>query len=192
MAANQRNSRLRTAVAVLSAGLTAAAGTLVGGSAAQAAPGGDGGGLAARAGQYTFTVPQGVTSYRTGAGAASAGIVRTAAQAQSAIDCTLTASNPFRYWGGPYGGGVQGLASVNCTGTVQQISVTVGLYRYGNLVSYRTRSTYGNYIGGATTEYPYSAGQYQTGAVGTVWFPAGYSPPSGSFPQTNSAVVTIP
>ncbi|MFH8616088.1 hypothetical protein ACH4E8_13580 [Streptomyces sp. NPDC017979] len=193
MAVNRRTSLSRSAAAVFAVG-TMAAGTLAAGGTAQAAPAASGSsaGLAPSvAAQHTFTLPKGVTSYRTGTGAARTSIVRTPAQAQLNINCTLTASNPFRYWGGPYGGGVQGIASVSCTGAVQQISVTVGLYRYNSLVSVRTRSTYGNTIGGATTEYPYSAGQYQTGAVGTVYFPAGYNPPSGSFPQVNSAVVTI-
>ncbi|MEU5976801.1 hypothetical protein [Streptomyces sp. NPDC047315] len=195
MAVNRRTSASRTALAVLAVGALAA-GTLATGGAAQAvqtAPvsGGPSGLTPSVASQHTFTVPKGATSYRTGTGAAGASIVRTAAQSQVDINCTLTATNPFRYWGGPFGGGVQGIASVSCTGTVQQISVTVGLYRYNSLVSSRTRSTYANHIGGATTEYPYSAGQYQTGAVGTVYFPAGYNPPSGSFPQVNSAIVTI-
>ncbi|MEU9605632.1 hypothetical protein [Streptomyces sp. NPDC048057] len=194
MAVNRRTALSRTAAAVFAAGMMAA-GTLASGGSAQAAPAASGGsaGLAPSvAAQQTFTLPKGVTSHRAGTGAASASIVRTPAQARSTINCTLTATNPFRYWGGPFGGGVQGIASVSCTGIVQQISVTVGLYRYNSLVSVRTRSSYGNTIGNATTEYPYSAGQYQTGAVATVYFPAGYNPPSGTFPQVNSAVVTIP
>jgi hypothetical protein len=171
----------------------AAGGGLAAGPAAQAAPATAGGLAPTVAAQHTFTIPAGAAGAEVTAGAARANVVRTPqVAAGQAIDCTLTVHNPFRYYGGPYGGGVEGLASVSCTNVVQRIDVTVGLYKNGSLVSYRTRTTYSSLQGGADTEYPYSSGNYQTGAVANIVFPAGYSPPSGSIPQVNSPVVYIP
>jgi len=43
-------------------------------------------------------------------------------------NCTITADNPFMYSGEPYGEGVEGLASVSCTGYVYAIEVDAEIY----------------------------------------------------------------
>lgn len=159
--------------------------TVAGAPGAQAAPAA--GHLAAQS--STFTIPAGKHSVTATAGGASVTAVRSAlVSPNTAVTCTLTVSAPFRYYGGTYGGGEEGLASVSCTGQVSQLQVTVGLYYYGNLATYSTRTWNNVFQGGADTEYPVQSGQWQTGALSNITWADGSA---GGIPENYSAIVTL-
>ncbi|KOV28012.1 hypothetical protein ADK60_19030 [Streptomyces sp. XY431] len=121
----------------------------------------------------TFTVP----STREGA-------------APLTIDCTVTPSTPFRYYGGPYGGGEEGLASVSCSAPVYKIQLDVALYYNGAQVTYNSNTVYNALSASADTEYPLKQGSYQTGARATITTVLGGS--SVTSPIYGSASVTLP
>ncbi len=105
------------------------------------------------------------------------------------VTCTLNPSNPFRYYGGPYGGGEEGLSSVQCSYTTTEIDHQVGLYKGTTLVAASAvRSVYSGYLNTVDTEYPVSPGSYQTGSVAAVQFTDGYV---YNFPEAYSSVVSI-
>lgn len=107
----------------------------------------------------------------------------------STVTCTLDADNPFRYYGGPYGGGEEGLAGVQCSYTTTEIDAQVGLYRNGSLVANSAvRQVYSGLQNTVDTEYPVSPASYQTGAIAAVQFTDGYV---YSFPEVYSASVSI-
>ncbi|AXX31598.1 hypothetical protein KCV87_34600 [Actinosynnema pretiosum subsp. pretiosum] len=87
--------------------------------------------------------------------------------------CTLTASNPNRWFGGS-GGGEQGIGSVSCTGGVVMpaIYVAVGLYRNGSLIASdqleKANSIVVNRVASAS---PHVSAAYETGALGAVLWP---------------------
>lgn len=105
------------------------------------------------------------------------------------VTCTLNASNPFRYYGSLYGGGEEGLGSVQCSFTTTEIDAQVGLYRNGSLVAYSAvKQVYSGLQNTVDTEYPVSPASYQTGVVAGVQFTDGYV---YSFTQIYSASVSI-
>ncbi|WP_043465680.1 hypothetical protein [Kitasatospora sp. MBT66] len=106
------------------------------------------------------------------------------------IDCTVTPSTPFRYYGGPYGGGEEGLASVECSALVYKIQVDVALYYNGSQVTYNSRTAYNALNATADTEYPLKQGSYQTGARATITTVLGGTPVTS--PIYGSASVNLP
>ncbi|MFC8450225.1 hypothetical protein [Kitasatospora sp. NPDC057223] len=127
---------------------------------------------AAGAGVFTFTVP----GARAGA-------------AVQSIDCTVTPSAPFRYYGGPYGGGEEGFASVSCSAPVYKIELGVALFYRGAQVTYNSNTVYNALSASADTEYPVNPGNYQTGAQATIT--TVYGGASVTSPVYGSAIVTL-
>lgn len=91
------------------------------------------------------------------------------------ITCTLTAQPPLRYYGGAYpGGGVEAIASVQCTNVVNAIAVEVLLLKNNALVAQSpVRYSYSTTQGGQTTDTPHGAGTYITAAETGITFPDG-------------------
>ncbi len=118
------------------------------------------------AASQTFTIPAGSTKFSSAASGTTFSVTRSRAQAALAITCTVNPSTPFRYYGGTYGGGEEGIASVNCTGTVYEIQVVVALFLNGTQVTYNSQTAYSTNFATADTVYPLSAGNYTTGADG--------------------------
>jgi hypothetical protein len=109
-----------------------------------------------------------------------------------AITCTVSASNPFRFYGGPfpYPSGVEGLAHVTCSNVVNSIDLLVVLFRGTTAVASNERVSYSTLQAAADTEYQYSAGwTWQTGAQAAVAFPDGTS---GVSSPAYSAATYIP
>jgi hypothetical protein len=173
-------SRRRTAVAAATAALALGA-VLTAGATAQAAPAAQGPALrvSATAPAPGSLRPMAVLSFSH----------TLTVSPYATVTCTLNPSNPFRYYGGPYGGGEEGLSSVQCSYTVTEIDTQVGLYRGTSLVANSAvRTALSTNLDGADTEYPVSAGSYQTGAVAAVQFTDGYV---YNFPEAYSSVVSI-
>ncbi|MFI9643052.1 hypothetical protein ACIG87_23860 [Micromonospora sp. NPDC051925] len=105
------------------------------------------------------TAPRSSNAYGTLASTSVTGTV-----GSISVTCTLTPSTPFVYYGGPYGGGEEGLASVQCTYPVYAIQVEVALFRYGTQITYNTRTAYSTTLATVDTEYPRTSGEYKTGA----------------------------
>ncbi|MFE7135395.1 hypothetical protein ACFVIM_31500 [Streptomyces sp. NPDC057638] len=187
MAVNRRRSLTRSAVGTLAVGMMAAVGAVATAPAAQAqtAPSGQIAKLAPSVSK-TFTLPKGVTTFKAQSGAAKATLVRDAKQAQLNITCTLYVYNPNVYFGQ-----VRGSAHISCTSAVKQISVTAGLYRNNWLQVTNTSGSTGLSYASVTAVLQYSYALYQTGGIGTIWFPPGYSPPFANFPQVNSAALWL-
>lgn len=102
--------------------------------------------------------------------------------------CTLTANNPFRYWGGS-GGGEQGIGSVNCSHVMQEMDLAVGLYRNGSLVAIgENYKVSAGFINAIATTSPHISATYYTGAVAAVRWPDGTVT---QFPQVNSASLSL-
>ncbi|MBM9503307.1 hypothetical protein [Actinacidiphila acididurans] len=118
----------------------------------------------------TFTIPAGVAGLSSASHGMRFTVTKTAAQLPQDISCTITANNPFRYYGGPYGGGEEGLAQVQCTAAVYAIVVEADLFRNGVDVASNVRTSYATSLGGVDVEYPVSAGSYQTAAVTDVYW----------------------
>ncbi|MEU7619313.1 hypothetical protein AB0B27_24895 [Micromonospora rifamycinica] len=105
------------------------------------------------------------------------------------VTCTLTPSTPFVYYGGPYGGGEEGLATVRCTYPVYAIQVEVALFRYSTQVTYNTHTLYSTTTASADTEYPRSTGEYKTGADAFITW--SYGGPTSFIPLTFSNSVYL-
>ncbi|MFJ8210335.1 hypothetical protein [Streptomyces sp. NPDC096033] len=139
------------------------------------------------------TERQAVTLAKPGSGATVLTITLPATRAGAApqtIDCTVTPSTPFRYYGGPYGGGEEGLASVSCTAPVYKIQLGVALYYNGSQVTYNSTTVYNALSSSADTEYPLKQGTYQTGAQATIT--TVYGGASVTSPVYGSATVNLP
>ncbi|MGX7826017.1 hypothetical protein ACTG9Q_13075 [Actinokineospora sp. 24-640] len=153
---------------VVTAGL-AAVGVMVFGPAAQA--------------EVLDRAAPGLAKETTGASVQASSVVT-----RGVWSCTLTASNPFRYWGGS-GGGEQGIGSVNCSHVMQEMDLAVGLYRNGSLVAvgenYKVSAAFINAI--ATTS-PHISATYYTGAVAAVRWPDGTVT---QIPQVNSISLSL-
>jgi hypothetical protein len=110
-----------------------------------------------------FVVPAGGTVSTTIGGAH----IKAVGSATLAASCTFTVYTPFRYYGGTYGGGEEGGAIIQCTTSVTQLFIEVGLFKNNVQVTYNSNtSNYSSFVN-AYTEYPVSAGYYYTGAQGT-------------------------
>jgi hypothetical protein len=118
------------------------------------------------AASQTLTIPAGITRFTSAADGTRFSVTRSPAQAAQTITCTVNPSTPFRYYGGTYGGGEEGIASVNCTGTVYEIQVAVALFLNGSQITYNSQTAYSTNFATADTVYPLSAGNYKTGADG--------------------------
>jgi hypothetical protein len=88
------------------------------------------------------------------------------------VSCTIYTDNPFTYSGEPYGQGVEGIAYVDCTGTVYAIEVEAEIY-YDNdgdywLSGYRTE--YDTLYAANNADAPLSEGYWQTCGGAYVWW----------------------
>jgi hypothetical protein len=125
----------------------------------------------------SFTIPAGTRTFTSATNGTHFSITKYAGQTPQTVTCTLTVGTPFTYSGGPYGGGEEGLAEVQCTAAVYEISVEVALFENGTEVVYSINTVYSTYLAGVNTEYPLSAGDYQAGALADVYWssPSAYS-----------------
>ncbi|MEU7980584.1 hypothetical protein AB0B63_18880 [Micromonospora sp. NPDC049081] len=105
------------------------------------------------------------------------------------VTCTLTPSTPFIYYGGLYGGGEEGLATVRCTYPVYAAQVEVALFRYGTQITYGTHTNYSTTTTTADTEYPRSSGEYKTGADAYITWT--YGGPTSFIPLTFSNSINL-
>ncbi|CCB71388.1 hypothetical protein [Streptantibioticus cattleyicolor] len=130
----------------------------------------------------TFTVPAGVTHATVSLGTAHATVTRSPATAQTGVTCTLTVNTPIHTSTIVYGS-----ASIGCTAPVSQLTMSANLYKNGALaVAGDLMETWSSGSLSANAYTPYAPGTYQTGAQGTVTYPAGYTPPTGTMPLTYS------
>jgi hypothetical protein len=118
----------------------------------------------------TFTIPAGTATFSSAGHGTHVTVTKTPAQVPQTVTCTLTVNTPFRYYGGPYGGGEEALAQVQCTGAVYEIAVEVDLFKNGVDVAYNVKTVYSSYLAGVDTEYPVSPGTYQAGAISDVYW----------------------
>jgi len=109
-----------------------------------------------------FTIPAGVTRAAGTINGGRYSITRTTAQADQSLQCTPYADTPFEYYGGTYGGGEEGIASLECNEVVYSIEVEVALFLNGHQVTYNNNTTYSTIETSADTVYPLSPGTYQT------------------------------
>lgn len=116
------------------------------------------------ASRTVFVIPAGATLSKTIGGSH----IQAVGASTLAATCTLTVYTPFRYYGGPYGGGEEGMANIQCNLSVAQLFVEVGLFKNNVQVTYNSNTSYYNNQVSVTTEYPVSAGYYYTGTQGTV------------------------
>lgn len=127
-------------------------------------------------GTLTFTIPAGVASHTSTTQGASATVTKLPHQVGLLVTCTLTPGSPFRYFGGPGGGGVQGIASVSCDGVVAQITIEVALFRYSSQISYNSNTVYNTIFGNALTSVsPFLSAEYTLGSIATVTWTTGGS-----------------
>jgi hypothetical protein len=179
----RKTSFARHLIAALAASVLMLAGLITLSGTAQAA----GRASAAPETRTSVVIPALSHEVTVSAGSMTAVIVP-AAHPSTTVTCTITAFVPFQYSGGPYGGGEEGTGQIQCNLPVYELSITVGLYRQGSLVSYSTTTNYSSNLIGADAYYPLSPAAYSTGAIGTVYWTSGsYS----SFPQVNSATVSL-
>ncbi|SCF04026.1 hypothetical protein GA0070558_12239 [Micromonospora haikouensis] len=131
----------------------------------------------------------GTATYSAKSTAVRGPIVATAKVGALDITCTLTPSKPFVYYGGPYGGGEEGIATVRCTQPVYAIQVEVALFRYSSQVTYNTHTTYSTTTASADTEYPRMSGEYRTGADAYITWT--YGGPTSFIPLTFSEIAYL-
>ncbi|MBM9506403.1 hypothetical protein [Actinacidiphila acididurans] len=186
----------RSALAAATVAALGAAGTLVAVPAAQAAAPVAAASTTSTAAHgatsTTFVIPPGVSTYKASTGAAGVTVTRSPKVSPNvAITCTVTASEPFRFYGGPFPwpSGVEGIAHTTCSNIVNSIDMLVVLFKGTTALSSSERISYQTLQAAADTEYQYSSGSYQTGAIASVTFPDGSS---GTSSPAYSAVTTIP
>jgi hypothetical protein len=97
---------------------------------------------------------------------------------QAVITCAITVQNPHKSSHVP--GTVNVISRVQCTAPVAGIAEAVGLYRNLALVSSNSASNTGVAALQVNTTTPCVNGNYDALGLATVYFPPGYSPPSGS------------
>ncbi|KIR65017.1 MULTISPECIES: hypothetical protein [Micromonospora] len=131
----------------------------------------------------------GTATYSAQATTARGPLVATAKVGALDITCTLTPSKPFVYYGGPYGGGEEGIATVRCTQPVYAIQVEVALFRYSSQVTYNTHTSYSTTTASADTEYPRMSGEYRTGADAYITWT--YGGPTSFIPLTFSEIAYL-
>jgi hypothetical protein len=113
---------------------------------------------------YTFTVPAGVASLSTTVHGMHVSAVKMPGQVAQAATCTVDPQTPFRYYGGPYGGGIEGLVEVTCTAVMYALEAEVALFLNGTQITYNYHTLYEVLQVSADTEYPLASGQFMTGA----------------------------
>lgn len=141
----------------------------------------------ARGTTTTIVLPAGVTSARVESGSARATVTRTPQTAQANLTCTLTSTTPIHSSTIVYAA-----ASISCTAPVAALTMTANLYRNGVLVKAGDlMETWSAKMLSANAYIAYIPGSYQTGAQGTVTYPAGYNPPGGTLNTTYSPVANL-
>jgi hypothetical protein len=158
----RRTARILTPVLAVSFALGA-------GTAAQAAPAPHPS-AAPHAAGVTFVIPAGVTAGSVNVDGTHAFVRKTAAEANTSISCTVTPDAPFEYFGGPYGGGEEGIAYTSCSAVVYEIQTVAALFlnNTSNEVAYGTSTVYEEVSGSADAVYPLQSGEYFTAVQGTV------------------------
>ncbi|MGK4585430.1 hypothetical protein [Kitasatospora sp. HPMI-4] len=183
---------LRRVLAAAAVTALAMVGPLAVGPAAQAADAGPAtphlAPSTAGATRVTFTVPAGVTTISMAAGSAHASVTRSPkVSSLTAINCTLTVDTPIHELGI-----VHGNAALQCSAPMQNVVINIGLYSNGSLVasSGAVQCACAG-INSADAYVPYTPGVYQTGAVGNLFYPAGYSPATGTIGENYSPAVSL-
>jgi hypothetical protein len=124
------------------------------------------------AGSVTFTIPAGVTAASVNVGGVHALVRKTAAEKPETVNCSVDPEAPFRYYGGTYGGGEEGIASVDCTQVVYEIETVAALFLNGTAasdeVSYGVNTVYEESSSSADAIYPLEAGDYYTAGQVTI------------------------
>jgi hypothetical protein len=116
------------------------------------------------AGRTVLVVPAGATVTATAGGSH----VRIVGSPTVTATCNVSPSTPFRYYGGPYGGGEEGIAQIFCNAVVSELFIEVALFTgSGTQLTYNSNTAYSVAQITADTEYPVAAGYYFTGADGT-------------------------
>ncbi|XVS63084.1 hypothetical protein ACQPYE_33235 [Actinosynnema sp. CA-299493] len=146
-------------------------------------------GPVARAEAGVVTAPRSViTGQAVGLTGSAISIQATNTITRGAWSCTLTVSNPGRWYGGS-GGGVQGPGWLNCSHVMLQLEVIVGVVRNNTLVAvasdYDTSTIQVNTNASVS---PYVRATYFMAAVGAVEWPDGVIT---EFPELQSPSFTI-
>jgi hypothetical protein len=113
----------------------------------------------------SVNIPAGIEAFRTSVSSARFTVIRSARQAQSSTDCTLTAETPI------YESTTdqeEGIANIYCTQAVSELYVAVGLEENGVLVSSSANEDYDTNYVAAYTFYESSPGTYETVSYGEV------------------------
>jgi hypothetical protein len=123
------------------------------------------------------------SSYKSGAVAKSGAVVNLKSVGPSTITCTAKANDPHD--SSHVGGTVNFVGSISCTAPVASLKMTLYLYWDGYLQASKTKSNAGyasisNNVAAACT-----SGGWQGTTYGTVTFPAGYTPHSGTVSDSN-------
>ncbi len=140
--------------------------------------------------QKTFAIPARAGRYSLSDGSAQALVVRKITNSpMTTISCTLSVTNPQYFQSTE--AVVEGSAEVQCSATVSVLYVGVGLYFDGSLVNDSYAENFNVAVTSVETNYQYVAGYYQDGAVATIEFPSGYSPPSENLGEIYSSDVYI-
>ena len=121
-------------------------------------------------------------------GHAAPGGVATVARPQT-LSCSVSAQVPFEYYGGPYGGGEDAVASTTCSPSVYSLEVEVAMMLNGSEVSYNSNTTYATVQTSANTDYPLVPGDYATEMEAIVVPVFGDAPEYSGIYETTTAYV---
>lgn len=102
------------------------------------------------------------------------------------ITCTLQVNYPHKSTHVP--GMVNVTATLRCTAPVSSLSMVVGLYRNGSLVSSNRVSNAGSAFLAGNSATPCVSATYVGAARGGIVFPPGFSPPSGTVYAQSPAI----
>lgn len=134
----------------------------------------------------TLAAPAHNAAVRSGAGSGQFTLVRP----DITITCTLNVQNPHN--SSHVAGTVNVVATITCDAPVSALAINVGLYFNGALVASSGPVTNaGSAFIQGNAAVPCANGTYTGGATGAVIFPAGFSPPSGTWPEVFGNTVSI-
>lgn len=102
------------------------------------------------------------------------------------ITCTIQVNYPHKSTHVP--GTVNVTATLRCTAPVSSLSMVVGLYRNGSLVSSNRFSNAGSAFLAGNSATPCVSATYVGAARGGIVFPPGFSPPSGTVYAQSPAI----
>lgn len=114
-------------------------------------------------------------------------VARDARGIHQTITCTITVQNPHKSSHVP--GTINVISRVQCTAPVAGIASALGLYwNYSTLVSSNSATNTGVAALQINTTTPCVNGTYDALGLATIFFPAGYTPPTGDIGAWSSAV----